>query len=188
MRLSIFMAALLLAGCTQGEEATNDAEQTSAAGASDATSSTPETTMGPVKVGDCKADSCSVSREVSRETVAVGTDGEIIKLTILGGESDAEGSAMTWNDAPHTVFVFCSVKLPAVALKTDEGWQVDALDFEFLPGVLYASASLYGQACHPEDTKFPATSAVYGYGALPESVGDIEISDPKDLFKIAKAL
>lgn len=61
-------------------------------------------------------------------------------------------AAITWDESPHHVFVFCSTALPSVILGEADSWQVDVLDFVgCVPGALESSQALYMKTCHAAD-------------------------------------
>ncbi len=126
---------------------------------------------------------CSWSKTLSSTVDREDQRGRLIALSLLGGSSRNETSRITWNDRPHTVYVFCSTALPAVMMKADDGWQVDVLDFiDGVPGVLESSASIYGDACHAGDRRFPSDAEALGYSHIDDDREEVQIDQPTDIF------
>lgn len=146
-------------------------------------SSTSTAAEGEARQGNCHMGECSWSRELKRETIDARTSGRLIRLSLLGGTSDDQGSAIKWDRAPHAVYVFCSLALPSTILELDGGWQVDVLDLAgTLPDVMFSSAMLYGDTCHPRDAAFPNDAAALGYRPIPEERQSVTITKPSDIF------
>lgn len=138
---------------------------------------------GAVQPGPCGTDECSWSKTLSRDVVQADTRGRLIKLTLLGGSSRSEKTRIIWNDRPHSVYVFCSTALPAVMLEDSGRWQVDVLDFiDGVPGVLQSSVSIYADACHPGDKRFPSDAETLGYAHVEDENEDVQIDRPTDIF------
>lgn len=156
---------------------------TPAATPAEGTSASPSNTADGAQLGRCGMGECSWSRTLSSYAVKEDQRGRLITLTLLGGSSRNETSRITWNDQPHSVYVFCSTTLPAVMMKTGDGWQVDVLDFiDGVPGVLTSAASIYGDACHPGDRRFPGDAEALGYSHLDDEREEVRIDQPTDIF------
>lgn len=152
-------------------------------------------------LGRCYGDSCSWSLTQSSTIVKQQAGDTLIRLTLLGGSSpnDSDGDPKTthisWNAAPHDVYVFCSKRLPAVIMKSDpqpelkqarRGYQVDILDFvNGIPGGLESSANLFIRACYPkQDWADPDFAKRNGMPAFDEEP-QVTISAPEDIFHAA---
>lgn len=110
-----------------------------------------------------------------------------MKLTLRGGTSSREGSAIAWDHVPHDVYVYCSLTLPSVMLKTEDSWQVDVLDFiEGVPDALQSSQSLYKKTCHNDDKDFPNDAQSLGYRSIANDNLDVHIRKPEDIFALSK--
>jgi hypothetical protein len=159
------------------------------------------TTDGPInpQIGACHMGECSWSVEKARETIKEESTGRLIKVTLLGGTSHYAGNdypqryvrseRISWNEAPHDVYAFCSKTLPAVMLQDGDSWQTDIIDFvNGPPGVLQGSAAMYVQVCHGAATAYPDDdfAARYGYVAAPPEIEDPAISTPSDIFALAQ--
>jgi hypothetical protein len=158
----------------------------------DSATSTPASsgasTDGGVQPGRCGMEECSWSKALSRDVVQADQRGRLIKVTLLGGTSRGERSRVTWNDRPHDVYVFCSTALPAVMMEAGGQWQVDVLDFvDGIPGVLETSASIYGETCHADDSRFPGDAEALGYAPIDDEKEDIQVDRPTDIFAAASA-
>lgn len=149
------------------------------------TAASPSEEPGPVQLAPCDETGCTAFRPISQEIVAAGEQGKLIKAKLLGGSSSIEGSPLEWNTYPHEITIFCAEKLPSILIDTEEGWQVDVIDFEHLSQVQIASRDVYGYYCHPEDENFPLSSRSYGYRAIPEEYQGLMVEDPQELFAIA---
>jgi len=144
-----------------------------------------------ITLGRCHMDSCSWSKTIKKETIKSSKQDKLIRLVLLGGESNNEPSnneelnnpKITWSKDTHEVFVFCSTKLPSVILKDDTNYQVDIFDFSTgVPGVLESGANLYKETCYPNTHNLSDSDLVkkYNYSPLPEI--DVHIKNPVDIF------
>jgi hypothetical protein len=134
----------------------------------------------------CHGGQCSWSRTLSQTVVRQEPAGILYRLSLLGGSAPEESSRIRWNRQPHEVFIFCSVRLPAVLLFDRGHWQVDVLDFVAGPPPYEeSSAALYTRTCHPgEDWSADGFAARHGYHEQ-DSEQEITISRPEDIFRYA---
>lgn len=154
-----------------------------AATPAESASASPSNAGDTAQPGRCGMKECSWSKTLSINLVQEDQRGRLIALSLLGGSSRNETSRITWNDRPHTVYVFCSTALPAVMMKVDGGWQVDVLDFvDGVPGVLESSASIYANACHAGDRRFPSDAEALGYSHIDDDREEVQIDQPTDIF------
>ena len=135
---------------------------------------------------DCPYEECGVAREVSRQLVRQVGDARLIRLSILGGAKS--GIKVDWEETPHDVFAFCSVRLPALIVQTNGGWQVDVLDqVAGPPTALATSQALYERACHPGVGDVLDRAAELGYHALSDDQSEVAIQKPEDMFNVIAA-
>jgi hypothetical protein len=151
------------------------------------------------QLGACHMGECSWSVEKARDTVRQEADDKLIKVTLQGGTSQhpsnnypqryARSERISWNQAPHDVYVFCSKTLPAVMLQDGGSWQTDVLDFvNGPPGVLESSATLYVRVCHGPTAAYPSDdfAARYGYVTEPLELDEGAVSTPTDIVALAQ--
>jgi hypothetical protein len=161
------------------------------------------------ELGRCHMELCSWSLTKGRVVVRRNVAGMLIRLSLLGGTSrnntdgDYHNAHIHWNAKPHTVYVFCSKRLPAVLMKSDvppaaikasggyhfPPFQVDVLDFvNGIPGGLESSANLFVRTCYPNDDwtsdSFARRNGLPAFDELPE----VTINSPEDIFRIADRL
>lgn len=177
-----------MVACDQGDKesckiAETFATQHAPDQSADATSTEPE-------LGRCHMEECSWSLTKSRTVVRREVTGTLLRLSLLGGTSsnvnDDENAPIRWNAKSHTVYVFCSRRLPAVIMKTDAGFQVDVLDFvNGIPGALESSANLYARTCSPNaDWNSDGFAERYGLPAV-DDLSDVTINRPDEIFQVA---
>jgi hypothetical protein len=195
MRMSCVLGVMFLAGCSQPNDENSQAWVIENAAVTESVVTEPqkpaiEPAVTPeVDDGRCGMEECSYSKELAREVVGGGANGRLVKVTLLGGSSSREGSAITWNKTPHDLYVYCSTMLPVVMMQTDQAWQVDSLDFiNGVPGVLESSQSIYAKTCHKDDKAFPDDAKSLGYTEIPEEKQDITIKKPSDIFAISETI
>ena len=186
-KMSIAIAAVAAAACskpTQDHGANAQSNATAAAPTPKPSASVKA--LGPPQLGYCHGGGCSWSREADRLVIRQDGRGRLIRLTLLGGFSDDMDATVQWNARAHDVYVFCSTRLPAVMLHTENGWQVDAIDFVAgVPGVLMSSAAIYARTCHGREFLEPEEAAGLGYKALPEDVAEVRVDRPEQIFEKA---
>ncbi|RYD83249.1 MAG: hypothetical protein EOP84_08160, partial [Verrucomicrobiaceae bacterium] len=146
---AVSAAMLALAGCSDATP-----EQEPSAAIAEPTHSDETPVLAKVEtplLGRCYMEECSWSIEKSRSSVRKTADGELLRLTLLGGTSshpDGDYNAdrpIVWDKKAHLVHVFCSKKLPAAIM----GTQVDLFNFpDIVPGVLESGGRLYKDVCH----------------------------------------
>ena len=139
---------------------------------------------GTPHVGRCHGDECSWFRTERKSTVREEALGILYRLSVVGGTAlDEENARVSWDRAPHDVFVFCSRRLPAVILPVDGALQVDVLDFVTGPSGPYeTSANMYVDTCHPgEDWASDSFAARHGYLAQ-DAEREIDLARPEDIF------
>lgn len=152
-------------------------------------------------LGNCRMDSCSFSREISRETLRETRAGRLLRVTLLGGEqgeaSDAgpdDEAPIVWNRAPHDIFVFCSTRLPAVMMRVagQHSLQVDLLDLggpEAITNILVSSANLYMDICHGlRGRELSEETAGLGYRPIAPALleSGIGIERPEEIFNFVR--
>jgi hypothetical protein len=151
------------------------------------------------EIGNCHIGECSWSKLLEFAAAGKSPLGSLFRLELLGGTSEHDSVddypssfssrvQIKWDEHPHTVYVFCSEQLPAVMMKTDEGAQVDVLDFTDptgLPDVLISSANLYSQACHMNGSEWtePGFAKRFGYSS-PARFGDLKLTKPTDILNV----
>jgi hypothetical protein len=151
------------------------------------------------EIGNCHMGECSWSK--TEEFAAAGKSplGSLFRLELLGGVSEHESVDeyptsyspainIKWDEQSHTVYVFCSERLPAVLMKTDGTTQIDILDFTDptgLPDVLTSSANLYSQTCHMNSAEWtkPNFASRFGYSS-PAHYADLSLSSPTDILTV----
>ena len=138
---------------------------------------------GKPQLGNCHMGECSWSIVQSTATVRADARGRLVRLVELGGASANETSTVSWEKAPHDVFVFCSTKLPAVIVRDGNGWQVDVLDFvSGPPDVEMSSATTYSTTCHGQDMLSSSMAQQLGYSSIPEHEQNISVTAPLQIF------
>ncbi len=183
-QVSIAIAAIVTAACSKPTPESNTVQNAAANTATATPKPTAVKALGPPQLGYCHGGGCSWSREAERVVVKQDARGRLIRLTLLGGFSDDADATVQWNARTHDVYVFCSIRLPAVILHTENGWQVDAIDFVAgVPGVLMSSAAIYARTCHGREFLEPEEAAGLGYKALPEDVVEVRVDQPEQIFE-----
>lgn len=173
---------LALAGCSNAIPE----QEASAVVAEKPTPSDGRVTAASTKVpllGRCYMDECNWSIEKSRSSIRKSANGELFKLTLLGGASshpDGDYDAtrpIVWNKNSHVVYVFCSKKLPAAIM----GTQVDVFNFpDIVPGALESGGRIYKNVCHASHLPDDEFAKKFGYGhPMRDSV---VIEKPVDIF------
>lgn len=132
-------------------------------------------------LGRCYMDSCSWSKELSRDFVGASANGVLYKLVLVGGTSNHPNGQyqmkrrIIWNKEPHIVFVFCSKKFPATLIEGEPKMQVDFLSIgEGVPGALESSLSLYMFVCHNISRGDERLLRQYSYAPSIDSFNEIE--------------
>jgi len=117
-------------------------------------------------LGNCHMDTCSWSRELSRDFLGSNTRGMLYEVVLLGGSSlHKDGrydrrASIKWNAAPHTTYVFCSKTMPLVMGRYDGKLQADFLQIgNGVIGAYLSSLSLYSSVCHNTTIKDEVTFA-----------------------------
>lgn len=123
---------------------------------------------GKIGEGRCHMSYCSWSKIISNKIVHQSSEKTRVKTSLIGGSSyhrnDYPPSGkipknIKWNKKPHTVTVVCSYVSPQVII---DG-QVDELDFQALPAILWSSANLYFEVCHNYYGGFSNGAEKFGY-------------------------
>lgn len=154
------------------------------------------------QLGRCYMGECSWSVEQARTTIRKESSGRLIAVTLLGGTSYHEEAAdypgrfrpnlkIEWNSAPHKVYIFCAKSLPATMMVTENGLEVDVLDFvNGPPGMMEGSAALYTSVCHGRHVRWTEKGFArkFGYRALPSDKQEISLDEPEDIFSLVKSL
>jgi hypothetical protein len=151
------------------------------------------------EIGNCHMGECSWSKIEVYAAAGKSSLGSLFRLELLGGVSEHESVdeyptsyspaiKIKWDEHPHTVYVFCSERLPAVLMKTDGTTQVDVLDFTDptgVPDVLTSSANLYSQTCHMNSAEWtkPDFATRFGYSS-PSQYADLSLSNPTDILTV----
>ena len=139
------------------------------------------------ELNSCHGGECSWSITQSRRIVRQDAAGSLYRLSLLGGSAREGSRRISWNRAPHALFIFCSRRLPAVILPDAGRLQVDILDFvEGPPPVLASSAALYVRTCHPgEDWEADGFAARHGYQAQ-DAEREIPLTRPEDMVRYVR--
>lgn len=145
-----------------------------------------------ITLGRCHMDNCLWSKTLNQNTVAQNNCGSLIQLELLSGESENEDeldySKIQWNDTSHTVYLFCSKRLPSVIMESDGQYQVDVLDFwNGIPGVMESSAGLYRKYCHPgsDNLSDEDLAKQNQYSQIPDI--EVTLKQPSDIVKVAQS-
>ena len=185
----------------------------SATGAAEAVDVSPEgnapvTATGTPEIGRCHMGTCSWSITKAQTVIRASADGRLIRLSLLGGEFPMDEMVamdlhrslnrephITWDKQPHTVYIFCSTRLPTVLIPigpddahpTGSLYAV-ALDFtKFVPGAQESSANLYARTCFPHDPDWTAEgfAARHSLPSVDPFPPDLSLNTPEDIFSIA---
>lgn len=139
--------------------------------------------------GPCHMGECSWSKTLATATVANGKTGNLIRMDLLGGSSREGSRKIKWNAAPHSVYLYCSKRLPVVMIEEGGRYEVDVLPLgNDLPTVLWSGAELYFRGCHNErNISVDITQLARGYGyAVPEDAGDqipTQLNAPEEILQ-----
>jgi hypothetical protein len=139
--------------------------------------------------GPCHMGECSWTKTLSTASVAKGKTGELIKMDVLGGSSREGSRNIEWNAAPHSVYLYCSKRLPAVMMGDGGKYQVNVLPLgSDLPSILESSAELYFRGCHNEHNiriDMVQLARKYRY-AVPDDAGNqipAQLNSPQDILQ-----
>ncbi|MDR6708840.1 hypothetical protein J2X73_003227 [Novosphingobium sp. 1748] len=143
---------------------------------------------GLVAEGNCHMGECAWAN-IEKASSTDQTNGtKLVLLNILGGISPDTGSKaqdrrqIVWNDAPHQVYAYCSLDLPAVMTKVDGKWQVDIFDFtQGIPDILFDSVDLYSFACHGKLSAWSRPDFAQRYGYKAPAYNEVTIEKPDDI-------
>lgn len=150
--------------------------------------------QGQPILGRCHMGYCSWSIEQSRKVLRAENGGELISLSLIGGESHhSDGNyeadqPIRWNTSAHTLYVHCSKTLPAVMMETDGELQTDVIDLTVPPpGVLQSSYELYVATCHGRNTNWNSEGFAKRNGyTSPPAIDSATIKRPLDIFAVAQ--
>lgn len=139
-------------------------------------------------LGRCHMEECSWNRVLESTVLSQERNAVLIEQTLLGGtspfeEGDTDEARITWNAAPHKIWVMCSPFFPAVAIKTGNEYQVDVLDIRTISGVQQSAANIYSQACEED---LLSQIVVNRYARIPWGSQSLTIEDPSELVVLAR--
>lgn len=109
----------------------------------------------------CYHDPCSVVKVMDFELLTSKPNYRIIKLKVVGGQSEWDSKKIIWNHNFHDLYITCSLKQPSV--QNGDQTTVIPINQDGVPGVLYADATLYLKACHNFDGDSIDAAKRYGY-------------------------
>lgn len=109
----------------------------------------------------CYHDPCSIARVMGFEQLSQTPTETNIELTVVGGSRGWEEKNIVWNHESHKVQIQCSMTKPIV--KIGDQLTVVPLNENGVPGVLWADAETYMQACHNYTGEMDAGIQKFGY-------------------------
>ena len=109
----------------------------------------------------CYHEPCSVGRVMEFKQLSQTPTESIIELTLVGGSREFESESIEWNHEAHKIQIQCSITKPTVM----NGDQVTVvpLNNSGVPGVFWADAEYYMQACHNYTGEMVGGIQKYGY-------------------------
>ncbi len=110
----------------------------------------------------CYHNPCSIVKVMNFKLLKDRPDHKLIKLKVVGGTQGWDSNKTIWNHNFHDLYITCSLKKPSIK----NGNQTTIIPInrqEGVPGVLYADATLYLQACHNFDGDSTDAAKKYGY-------------------------
>ncbi len=119
------------------------------------------------QLASCYHDPCSIAKVMEFKQLSQTPTESNIELTLVGGSRGWDAEKIEWNHETHKIQIQCSLTKPTVQI----GDQVTVvpLNDSGVPGVLWADAEYYMQACHNYTGEMGAGIQNYGY-----NVHDIE--------------
>lgn len=137
-------------------------------------------------------DACSYSKLLSVETIKEQGGERLLRASLQRGDvSDASGSPadmqrIRWNEAPVTIYAFCSTRSPVIAWREDSSYLVQEFDFAGggVAGVQQNDADIYQALCHNiYDNSLTQSASSLGYQPLQDGGrGQFTINNPAELF------
>lgn len=142
----------------------------------------------------CHMGECHWFAELGRQTLRETRRERLIRIELIGGNSvsapgeDYEASwgpeaNVTWDREPHSEWVFCSRRLPAVIGEGEGGRYIaDILNFrEPVPRHLEPTQRLYVHVCHgPQGEDFADFAAHFRYRVPP--LTELDLGSPAEIF------
>jgi hypothetical protein len=110
--------------------------------------------------GGCRQGECSWLRVTRIERVRANAQGELRRVTGRRGTSRYDGEPprawrprlrVDWDRDARAEYAFCSVRRPAYAFPSGDGYILHYLDLFDLAGYQMASARMYMRICHDRD-------------------------------------
>lgn len=115
-------------------------------------------------LSSCYRDPCSIAKVMKFEQISQTSIESDIELTLVGGSRESE--SIEWSHETHKIQIHCSITKPT--LQIDDQITVIPLNDSGVPGVLWADAEYYMQACHNYNGEMGEGIRKYGYNVQDE--------------------
>lgn len=112
-------------------------------------------------LSSCYRDPCSIGRVMEFKQLSQTPTESNIELTLVGGSRGWNAKKIEWNHEAHKIQIQCSLTKPTVQI--DDQVTIVPLNDSGVPGVLWADAEYYMQACHNYTGEMGAGIQQYGY-------------------------
>lgn len=112
-------------------------------------------------IESCYHSPCSIAKVQAFKQLSQTPNSSNIELLVVGGSREWESKNIEWNHQPHSIQISCSITRPSIGFDDDQ--EILPLNASGVPGVIYASAVTYIQACHGDKVDVEQAISQYGY-------------------------